>query len=59
MREKLAKFFKEIPPPAVRYSSYFLLGRIGPKYADVNLGLGERTAIGIPYGKLKKVFKRL
>lgn len=47
MREKLAKFFKEIPPSAVRYSSYFLLGRVGPKYADVNLGLGERTAMGI------------
>ncbi len=45
IREKLAKFFKAIPPSAVRYSSYFLLGRIGPKYADVNLGLGERTAI--------------
>lgn len=47
MREKLAKFFIEISPSAVRYSSYFLLGRIGPKYADVNLGLGERTAMGI------------
>lgn len=65
MREKLAKFFKEIPPSAVRYASYFLLGRIGPKYADVNLGVGERTAIGIiaqafdtDDGKVKEQFKK-
>lgn len=46
-RDELAKFFKEIPPIAVKYSSYFLLGTIGPKYADIDLGLGERTVIRI------------
>lgn len=47
IRIELAKFFQEIPPSAVKYSSYFLLGMIGPKYADIDLGLGERTAIRI------------
>jgi DNA ligase-1 len=47
MKNELAKFFKEIPPPAVKYSSYFLLGMIGPKYADIDLGLGDRTALRI------------
>ncbi len=47
MRDELAKFFKEIPPTSVKYSSYFLLGMIGPKYADIDLGIGERTAMSI------------
>ncbi len=66
MRNELAKFFKEIPPSSVKYSSYFLLGMIGPKYADIDLGLGERTAIRIisrafdvPEGDVKSRFARL
>lgn len=47
MRDELTKFFKEIPPTAVKYSSYFLLGMIGPKYADIDLGIGDRTAMNI------------
>jgi DNA ligase-1 len=47
MRDELAKFFKEVPPAAVKCSSYFLLGMIGPKYADIDLGIGDRTAMSI------------
>ncbi len=47
IRDELAKFFKEISPSAVKYSSYFILGMIGAKYADIDLGLGEKTAIHI------------
>ncbi len=47
MRDELARFFREISPTAVRYSSYFLLGMIGPKYADIDLGIGDRTAMEI------------
>ncbi len=66
MRDELVKFFKEISPTAVRYSSYFLLGMIGPKYADIDLGIGDRTAMeiisrafDIPGADVKSRFARL
>lgn len=66
IREELAKYFREIPPTAVKYSSYFLLGMIGPKYADIDLGMGEKTAISIisrafdaAEGEVKRRFARI
>lgn len=47
MRDELAEFFAGLSPKDVRISSYFLLGRIGPKYADVDLSIGEKTAIPV------------
>jgi hypothetical protein len=47
MRDELTKYFQGISPTAVKYSSYFLLGRIGPTYEDTNLGISRITAVGI------------
>lgn len=47
MRDELAEFFAGLPPRDVKISSYFLLGRIGPKYADLDLSIGEKTAIPV------------
>lgn len=47
MMDELAAYFRNVSPSAVKSSSYFLLGRIGPKYAETNLGIGKKTAIDI------------
>ncbi|MBD3248437.1 ATP-dependent DNA ligase [Candidatus Woesearchaeota archaeon] len=47
MRKKLAAYFKKVDAESVRYSSYFFLGSIGPKYRDTELGIADKTAFSI------------
>lgn len=57
MRKKLAEFFSKASPESVRYSSYFLLGSIGPKYWDIDMGIGDKMAARIAadaFGKSRK-----
>lgn len=65
MRKELANFFKKTPPKAVRYSSYFLLGSIGPKFEDIDTGIGDKTAViivadafDVKEDKVRKTFKK-
>lgn len=45
MRDTLASYLKGLEPEAVKFSSYFLLGRIGPEYEDIDLGIGDKMAL--------------
>ncbi|MBD3355257.1 ATP-dependent DNA ligase [Candidatus Woesearchaeota archaeon] len=65
LRDKLAEFFKGKKGKIIKYSSYFILGRVGPKYEDINLGFGNKTMIKIIAGafdekedKVKKIFDK-
>ncbi len=61
MRNELARFFKDVPSSSVKISSYFLLGNIGPKYGDIDLGLGNKTGIRIvaqAFGRDEKDVKK-
>ncbi len=65
LRNKLSDFFKGKKGKAIKYSSYFILGRIGPKYEDINLGFGNKTMIKIiarafdeKQDKVKKIFDK-
>jgi DNA ligase-1 len=47
VRDELADFFEGLPPKSVRCASYFLLGKIGPKYGDISLGISDKTGTAI------------
>ncbi len=49
----LSSFFKELEPKQVRVASYLALGTIGPKFEDIDLGIGDKLiikAISSAYG---------
>ncbi len=65
LRDEIAGFFKGLDKSSVRPASYFLLGRIGPKYEDIDLGLGSKSVIPILAGafdeeesKVKSMFSK-
>ncbi|TGC09114.1 ATP-dependent DNA ligase [Methanolobus halotolerans] len=43
--ETLASFLKKLEPEDAGISAYFALGNIGPKFEDIDLGIGERLGI--------------
>ncbi|MDW7733170.1 MAG: ATP-dependent DNA ligase [Methanolobus sp.] len=43
--EMLASFLKELDPADVRIAAYLALGTIGPKFEDIDLGIGEKLGI--------------
>ncbi len=65
MRNILAKFFKKCPKKKIEKVSYLLLGIIGPKYEDIDMGMAEKMvlkSIALDSGKsgkeVNKIFKK-
>lgn len=62
LRDELASFFSGLEIGSVRPASYFLLGVIGPKYEDIDLGLGSKSVIPIlaeAFGEEEPKVKRM
>ncbi len=59
MRKKLADYFKDADAETVKYSSYFLLGSIGPKYEATELGIADKTAFSIISRAFEKDKKKI
>ncbi|WP_135604260.1 ATP-dependent DNA ligase [Methanococcoides sp. NM1] len=43
--ELLANFFRHLGPEDVKMTAYLAIGTIGPKFEDIDLGIGDRNAI--------------
>jgi DNA ligase-1 len=64
--ETLASFLTGLEPEDVRVAAYLALGDIGPKFEDIDLGLGEKLCIraislayDIPEEDISGIFSRL
>lgn len=45
MREILSKFFKAVPKEDIDRISYLTLGRIGPEFEEIDLGMAEKMVL--------------